>query len=80
MENSILAFDEFSFSVYITMLRQNADISDFEENEIRVLSPRLNDDGKWSGFLNQKPPRQLDLGIDSDRNLYWYHNNEWEKT
>lgn len=71
--------DMFCYSVATVV--QNADISDFEEKEIRCLAVEnpllIKEMSNWHGKLKRKTPEQNDLGMDKNRAMYIFRSGEW---
>ncbi len=59
-----------------------ADVSDFEENEIRTLAQKnpttLETIGEWDGILEKREPRERDLGMNKERKVFCFVNNKWK--
>lgn len=59
-----------------------ADVSDFEDGEIRCISPLnppiITEVETWDGILKVKQPVQMDLGMNKNREVFCFVNDKWE--
>ena len=56
-----------------------ADVSNFEEGEIRCLNtknpPTPDNIKNWDGILEPKKPEHADIGINKEREIFWYSSD-----